>query len=93
MQGDAMKTRYRHTYRCAVCLDTFNTDEKNRTICAFCAYRQALHVGYGSPHSTLGDDFSIHRIERLIDDDATDNVESFFIEVPDRKTAELQKRF
>ena len=65
-------TRYAYTIKCECCGDRFNTDAKDRTMCEKCAYPLQIPIGQGSPHVCPEDDMTIHRVQRLIEDDATD---------------------
>ncbi len=67
------RTRYKFTYRCPGCGDTFNTDTEGRKSCDACRFPLRLPIGQGTPHNCPAEDPSFHRVERVLEDDATDS--------------------
>lgn len=67
------ETRYRWRVRCAECGDWFRTNDADDRLCDGCRNPLRIHVGQGTSHNCPHDDMTIHRVQRLLEDDATDH--------------------
>ena len=74
-----MRTRYNYTIVCRECSDRFNTDDKDEELCEQCAHPLRIPIGQGSPHVCPHDDMTIHRVQRLLEDDATDSAHGDYL--------------
>lgn len=68
-----MPTRYKYTVVCSECGERFNTNDADDELCDGCAHPLRIPIGQGSPHNCPHDDMTIHRVQRLLEDDATDS--------------------
>ena len=59
-------TRYRYCVRCKECFSIFHSNYPE-DVCLSC--EQSSPGFPNSPHSTLDDDMSFHRVEKLIEED------------------------